>query len=196
MGRRRLPWLLALPLMVAGTVAAHLFGSALVSSAASATDPDHGVEGVARASHGLLTQAPLAVGVLVAFVVIGLGHRIRSGSGEFSPVWFFLLPPVALVAQEVSERLIHAESFPFKPAHEPALLGALAIQVPFGLAALLIARVLILIADRIGRALAGRPLLLPTHSRVLPLRRRAILRRLEAALAAGHSSRGPPLAVV
>ncbi len=186
--------MLALPLMVAGTVAAHLFGSALFAHAPSSIDPDRGVEGTARASHGLLTQAPLFVGVTAAFLLVWLGHRILSGKKEVALGWFFLLPPVALVAQEVAERLIHAESFPFNPVHEPAFLAALALQIPFGLASLLLARLLLAVAVRIGRALS-RPLLIPKRAPVSRPARPAVFRWPSGELASGHSSRSPPLAV-
>src|SRR5438128_1805321 len=98
-GRRQLPWILSVPLMVAGSVAAHSLGAALVASSVSATaHQDGGVEVARRLDHGYVTSLPLLAGLVIALVLVALGLRIhRSLRGDahtgVSPVSFLLLPP-------------------------------------------------------------------------------------------------------
>ena len=200
MKRRVLPWVLAAPLMVAGSMSAHALGSFLYSPAASIerADTDLHLEIVGRATQGVSTQTPLLIGLLVAFALAWLCQRVfvrgrGHSAGHVSPAWFLLLPPVAFVAQEAAERLIHAESFPFNPAHEPALLAALALQLPFGLVAFLVARLLLRVADALRQVLSGRPEHAVSNDalELLPLRRDE--RQASVSLREGRSSRGPPV---
>jgi hypothetical protein len=199
-GRRQLPWILSMPLMVAGSVAAHSLGSALVASRVSATaDRDGGVEVARRLDHGFVTSLPLFAGMVIALVLVVLGPRIhRRLRGDArpgaSPASFLLLPPLAYTLQEVAERLLHAESFPFNPAHEPAFLLALVLQVPFGVIACFLGRGLLGLGRALARVLVSRdrrwPTGRPTSQRRLP---ETILLRTPV-LALGHSVRGPPAA--
>lgn len=194
--RLRLPWLVALPLMVAGSLAAHALSYPLVAVRAEGG----GHELVERSSSGSASQVVLLLGVVAALgVVAGAswvlacvgGHRRRG-----VPPWlFFVLPPLAFSLQELSERLFRAEAAPFQAALEPRFLLGLALQVPFGLVALLAARLLLRVVERIARAL-GRP------GRVTVGRLRPLLTRFPVAcelprlpaLALGHPQRGPPVA--
>jgi hypothetical protein len=101
------------------------------------------------------------------------------------------LPPLAFALQELSERLLRAEAFPFHAALEPRFLLGLLLQLPFGLLALLLARMLLRVVERIVRALvrARRPRL-PT-SASWSLRQVFDLPRIPA-LALGYQQRGPP----
>ena len=199
MKRRILPWLLAGPLMVAGSASAHALGSFLFSRAMAAerADSDLGLETATRVSHGLATQVPLLIGLVVAFALAGFCVRLRVGrqAGEIAPFWFLLLPSFAFVAQEAAERLIHAESFPFNPVHEPAFLAALALQLPFGLIAFLVARLLLRVADVLRQVFSGRPdhALSTGTIELIPIRRSE--RHTSVSLREGRSSRGPPVLV-
>src|SRR5438552_2784622 len=73
--RRRLPWLLALPLMVAGSFAAHVVGSTVAPAMAQAADGDGGeLTGLhERASSGYAGHAVIWIGLVLALVaVIGI----------------------------------------------------------------------------------------------------------------------------
>ena len=93
--------------------------------------------------------------------------------------------------QEFAERLLHAEALPFRAALEPRFLLGLLLQIPFGLLALLLARVLLRIVERLARVLARarRPRLAAT-ARWSP-RQAFDLPRIPA-LALGYQQRGPP----
>jgi hypothetical protein len=116
--------------------------------------------------------------------------RVRR-AGRVSPGLFLVLPPLAFVAQELAERLLKAEAFPFQAALEPRFLVGLLLQLPFGLLALLVARALLRVVERIARALAPCPT--PRLAPSAPWRPRQVvdLPRIPA-LAVGHAERGPP----
>ncbi len=203
MKSRRLPWIIAVPLMVGGSLSAHALGYLALAHTPStlAADPDMGEEVVTRASHGLSTLTPVFAGLVVALTIAGYccylwssgrGHQVKG----VARAWFFLLPPLAFTAQEFAERLVHAESMPFNPAHEPAFLAALALQIPFGLAAYFIARLLLRVADVLVRALARGRRTYPTSRSALPRLSRPFLGRRSLALLKGHSSRSPPLIAI
>src|SRR5712692_1987395 len=148
--RRRLPWLLALPVMAAGSLAAHSLSYVVVSARAS----ESGTEVSERASSGGVGFLVLFIGILAATAVVAAVGRLLLGRGV-SPWWFFTLPPLAFTLQEFSERLLRAEAFPFHAALEPRFLLGLLLQLPFGLLALLVARMLLCVVERLVRALAG-----------------------------------------
>ena len=193
--RRRLPWLVVVPLMVAGSIGAHAAAAFLTSVPAA----EHGRELVERSSGGVAGRSVLLLGTAGALVLLAggswlvsrLGGRPRRGAS----CWlFFWLPPLAFSVQEFLERVLRAEAAPFNAALEPRLLIGLALQIPFGLAALLLAWLLLRIARRIARALSRTP--------EVSLRRRSTLARPLVgcvppripALALGYPQRGPPVA--
>ena len=69
---------------------------------------------------------------------------------------FFVLPPVAFLVQEHLERAIATAELPFDTLAQPAVLAGLALQLPFGVAALVLARVLLCATVAIARRLARR----------------------------------------
>jgi hypothetical protein len=73
----------------------------------------------------------------------------------------------------------------------PTFLLGLALQLPFGLLAWLLARAILRAAEALGSLLAPRPRLPRLHARHSFSRAAAPLRR---AFAAGTPHRGPPLA--
>lgn len=197
--RRRLPWLVALPLMVAGSLAAHALSSVFVGMRAeSEVGPEGGMHDlVARSSTGFAGHSVLPLGIVAALAAVAcagwlIAHlRGRSMRGA-SPWLFFALPPLAFSLQELIERLAHAEAAPFQAALEPRFLIGLALQIPLGLAALLAARLLLRVVRRIAAVLTRR-------RSVTALRRTLTVRPLIAcelpripALALGYSQRGPP----
>jgi len=168
--RQSLPWIVAVPLMVAGTIAAHSLTAILRS---------------ARAETGAETAERLV------FVSLGRRFLMRRRSGPSATV-FLVLPPLAFLFAELLERVFGAESFPFQPSLEPRLLLGLVLQLPFGLVAFLVARVLLRaierVVERIARArFGGRPR--ATTTRFVPVS--VVLPRIPA-LALGYQERGPP----
>jgi hypothetical protein len=189
--RTRLPWLVAVPLMVAGSVSAHELGYWIVTPGATAR-----ARVLAETGHGYFEYLPLLLGVLAALLVATLALRVsraaRAGTGG-PPAWlFFVLPLLGFAAQEHLERLLHSGALPFDAALDPTFLVGLALQLPFALAALAVARALVAGAERLGDALAGdrrparaRPAAVPSPGPALELPR-------IAALALGYAERGPP----
>jgi hypothetical protein len=186
------------PLIVGGSFTAHAVGSrsSLFARAASA-DADGGHELVSRVDDGSITVLPLIAGVVLAFALVLVVLRLRgaertSRPGGVSPLWFLVLPPLAFAIQDVAERVVHAEVIPFNPVHEPVILAGLLLQVPFGLLAYLIGRVLQGVARTLVQVLHGETgLTFSPRTSFGPHPLRAILPRVPV-LALGHSVRGPP----
>ena len=130
--KRGAPWLVSIPFMAMGCLAAHSLAYHLVSTP--------------RERHGYLAFAPLFLGLLGGLAIVGALRRGRT----HSPAFFALLPPLAFVVQEHVERLQLV-------ATEPAFLVGLALQLPFALAALVAARAFIGLADLVAEVLAARP---------------------------------------
>lgn len=190
--RSCLSWLLAAPLVAAGTLGGHALGYhvALPDSAARA-------EMLAETGHSYLDHAPLAVGLCVALVAVALVLRgiaaARGTSAAMAPPWVFaLLPPAVYAVQEHLERLLHGGHVEWTTALEPPFLVGLVVQLPVAVAALLLARALASMADAIGRALAGgprRPRLASVAVLAHPVV--AALPRVRAS-ALAYGERGPP----
>ncbi len=193
MGRRALPWLLAVPLLVAGSLAAHSLAYRLSHPGAHARESTLEATG-----HGYLAQAPFALGALTAFLLAGLVVAGRIGARREAcpalPTWpLALLPLVAFAVQEHLERLLATGSLPLDAATEPSFLMGLALQVPFGLAALALGRWLgrgavaagaVLAPSRAGVRSTARPVLVPVPRSIRLVRR--------APLVAGFALRAPP----
>jgi hypothetical protein len=163
--RRGAPWLVAVPFMAAGCLAAHSLAYHLTGAGSEA--------------HGYLAFAPLFIGVLAALALVGAFRR-----GPRRPALHFaVLPPLAFVVQEHAERLQLV-------ATEPAFLVGLALQLPFSLAALVAARAFLGLADRVAAALAERPFPRRAPTLAAPLTR--IVTPRISPLAASRSSRAPP----
>src|SRR5713101_3897260 len=99
--RRHLPWLLAVPVMAAGSLAAHSLSYLFVSARAS----EHGAEVSERASSGTAGYLVLFLGMLAATACVAGGARLLLGrrccrGTELSPWLFFILPPLAFALQE------------------------------------------------------------------------------------------------
>ena len=106
---------------------------------------------------------------------------------------FFLLPPITFALQEHAERLLHSGHLPLAAALEPTFLIGLALQLPFALAALAIARLLLSLADRLGMALGRtRTLHSPLARQIVPAGAESEFPR-QTVLALGYPGRAPPL---
>jgi hypothetical protein len=187
MTRSRLAWLLLLGLLVGGWAAAH--GLAYRIAVPDADERRHLLEAT---GHGYLNPA-LLVSVSVPLVVLGLGGCVLRGRvAAPAPSLFALLPPFAFVVQEHLERLLHTGAFPVDAALEPTFAIGLLLQVPFALAAALVARALLVLTDalvgRLRRSPVGHPRPAsggrgPVHAVTLPR---------VGILALGHGQRAPP----
>jgi hypothetical protein len=188
-GRPRAAWLVALGLLGAGWVTAHVLSYMLVVPAA-----DRG-RMLARTGHGYFRPTDLLIlcGIItlagLALCVLG-GKSLRAPS----PWTLALLPPIGFVVQEHVERLAASGAFTIHPVTEPRFLLGLLLQLPFALAALVVARLLVTFARGLARSLTqtGRPKLVSVElSRPAMVNRR---RPRISVLALGRGERAPPLA--
>jgi CDP-diglyceride synthetase len=178
--------------MFAGLIAGHLLAYRLVYSDAHAR-----ADALARSGHAYLGYVPLALSVSLGVLLAGLALQAAAGfRGErrrplASPL-IVLLPPIAFVVQEFAERIVHTGHVPWTVVVQPAFLLGLAFQLPFALAALLIAWALDSAARAVGRALGSRPL--PAFQIFVPepVRVAAVPRTI--GLARGYGERAPPFA--
>ncbi len=187
MARPRAAWVMALGLLGVGWVVAHVLSYVLVVPAAERA------EMLAQSGHGYFRAADLLI-LSVTITLAGLTLHVIGGATHraLSPLTLALLPPIGFVVQEHAERLAVSGAFPAHLVAEPRFLLGLLLQIPFALAALMCARLLLVGAHRLARVRAARP----PHTRVLErlspvLRPSAALPR-RSVLAAGYSERGPP----
>jgi len=156
--RRALAWLVALPVLLAGSQAAHALAYRFVYPEAHVR-----VEALLSTGHGYLSHLPLALGVAgsIAFLSLLLSavDAARGRPARALPAWAFaLLPPLAFVLQEFLERSLHLGTFAWQTAFAPTFLPGLALQLPFALVAYVAARLLLRAAERAGRAFMPPPL--------------------------------------
>jgi hypothetical protein len=179
---RRLPWLLMLPLMAAGCLAAHSAAYRLVEPTPAEST-----------THGYLALAPLVLAVGIALgVVAALRSALAGRIGAGGPAYLFaLLPPLAFTLQEHLERAFQPGESMFGTAFEPSFLVGLALQLPFALLALVIARTLLRVVEAAGALLRPPTVALRTPP-VLRLAYFVDAPRLRA-LSSRHAGRAPPL---
>jgi hypothetical protein len=188
--RQRLAWFSTAPLMFGGLLAAHSLGYRL-----AITDSHARADALAHTGHGYLGYTPLALAVCLGVLLVALAYQGAAGfRGErrraaTSPL-IVVLPPLAFVIQEILERLIHAGHVPLTVVLLPAFLIGLALQLPFALAALLVAWALDSAAHAVGRALAASPK--PTFPVFVPAPVRVAVAPRLAGLARGYGERAPP----
>jgi hypothetical protein len=136
--------------------------------------------------------AAVALIVLAARLWTKTTARVWRGA---DPAWFLVLPALAYVTGEFLERLMSggSEALSLHAFHEPGLLLALALQVPFGAVAYAIAR-LLLAAARAVVAKVRRLVpaaLRPQRADVEPVTWIAPPRW--SCLVGAHGLRGPPV---
>jgi hypothetical protein len=194
---RRAGGLISLSLAVASWLGAHCFAYWLVSPPAEQHMGLHAERG-----HAYLGYTPAIVIWGLAFVLAGLilcvAEGVRGRRPSRPPLRLFaLLPPIGFTVQEHLERLIATGGIPHDLWTEPTFLVGLALQLPFALAALLVAYGLHSLGFGLGCALS-RTLALPRPVRSAPpsvLRVPAPAALITTSvLAPGHGPRAPPAA--
>jgi len=192
--RRSLTWLVAVPLLLVSSQAAHFVAYRVVYPGTPFR-----TQVLLSTGHGYLDRLPIAFGAAGAIALVALlvaafdasrGHAARA-----LPPWAFgMLAPAAFVIQEFLERSLHSGTFAWHTAAAPTFLPGLAAQVPLALLAWLAARLFLRIAVHAGRALTSPPprrapqaLAVQAPDAPSTTRAHALARRL--------AERGPPLLV-
>jgi hypothetical protein len=192
--RRSLTWLVAVPLLLASSQAAHIVAYRIVYPGTPFR-----AHALLATGHGYLDRLPLALGVAGAIALVALLATAVDASRGLAPrplpPWAFaVLAPAAFVLQEHLERSIHSGTFAWQTAAAPTFLPGLLAQIPLALVAWLAARLLLRAAVCAGRSLSTPPPRAAPHalSALAPSapavpRARVLARRL--------AERGPPLLV-
>lgn len=197
--QRRAAWLIALPVATGSWLNAHCLAYVLVPPD-GAGHAHHHVEG---GGHTYFGSMPVMAAALVTVLAAGLalcvsdGLRGRGAGARSRPpaLLFALLPPFGFVVQEHVETLIVSGSLSAGLLVEPTFLTGLALQLPFGVAALLLTRALYALGYGLGRVLArGLPAARPIQSSPLTVTRipQPPSLRAPSVLALCHGSRAPP----
>ncbi len=145
MRRRGGAWLVGLPLTLAGVLAAHALANAVFGS------PEGRYELFASAASGA-QLVPLVAAMSTAVLLVGLALRVGGWwslptDAPTLAAPFAFLPPLAFVLIEAFEGLLNRGVIPFGEALQPTFLVGLALQLPFALAAYLLARLLLRAGD-------------------------------------------------
>jgi hypothetical protein len=197
--RRAAAWLLAMPLMVAGSQVAHILAFRWVYPEAHVR-----FAALLATGHGYMLGSPafwpLLLGALGGMELIALlwtiGCELRRTRHCSVPAWAFgMMPPVGFAVQEFLERWLAGVSFPWQVVMEPTFRVGLLLQLPFALVAYLATRMLLRVAQTVGRVLREPDVLAP----VLFCRCWAVCAAQPlrgAVLAALHAGRGPPALVL
>jgi hypothetical protein len=142
---------------------------------------------------------PLVLGLVGAVVAVFLVWAVVDSArgGEPRPVpaaVFGVLPVLGFTLQEFLERYLHGAGFAWWMVLQPTFRIGVLLQLPFGLAAYLVARFLLRVAERLGAALASRSYR-PRRVVVASVRRLRVVaeepRRLGALTVPG-AGRAPP----
>lgn len=153
--RRSLTWLFALPLVLAGSQVAHVLAYRWVYPSSHVR-----VHALLSTGHGYMDQLPLVFGIGAAIAVASLMATVvdvaRGRSLHRLPAWAFaLLPVLTFVVQEILERSLHTGTFVWQAVESPTFLPGLALQLPFGAVAFVVARLLLRTAKAVGRLIGG-----------------------------------------
>jgi hypothetical protein len=187
-------WSLAVPLAVIGSQVAPVVGSRLVTPG-----EDERAHALTSSGHAYFTYLPLILAVCTALLVLGLIGELRrlvsdaTQDASRPSAWgFAALAPAIFCFQEHFERLAHDGAFPFDAALERTFLVGLLLQVPFALAAFLLARMLLSAVRALVYLLSAQP----RGRRAGSGKRWHLVARFLPripALARGYGSRGPPV---
>jgi len=152
---------------------------------------------LAETGHGYLGLAPEALGLGCALLLLGLVSDVvasvrRLPSHSLPPWAFGLLPVTAFSVQEFVERWIATSGVPWWMVLQPTFRIGVLLQLPFGLAAYLVARLLLRVARRVALAMrkAGRPAVVRGERRRWSVR--SVLPWRSSVPGAGHAGRAPP----
>jgi hypothetical protein len=192
--RRGLTWLVAVPLLLAGSQVAHALTYRIVYPGTSVR-----VHALVITGHGYLDRLPVALAVALAVALVALFVAVldasRGRESRALPAWAFaVLAPLAFALQEILELSLHTGTFAWHAVAAPTFLPGLALQLPFSLLAWLVARLLLRAAGRAGRALVARPPVPGAIAFAASAPPRVTLARPRV-LASGLAKRGPPLPV-
>jgi hypothetical protein len=189
--RGLIAWLLTLPLTGGGLFLAHELSY-------RAVEPHTHTRGslLEETGHGYLEHLPLAAAFGGSLLLVGIAlivaRAVRGAAAARLRIWpFAALPPLVFAVQEHAERAVHTGDIPLSAASEPTFVLGLLLQAPFALAAFLLARALLAVAERIGVLLARVPTA-PALTTLVPRPRRADLARCRV-LARGWAGRAPPV---
>jgi hypothetical protein len=193
--RRALTWLVALPVMVVGSQFAHGVAYWWAYPQASLR-----LSVLGQSGHGYLAYAPIVLGFLGAIETVVFAsavlNTVRGRVVRSLPTWVFLvIPAVGFTLQEHLERFLRAGTFPWWTVLVPSFWRGLVLQVPLGLVAYLIARLLLRTASAVATIVRTRRGVLPTV-RPLPVRAgaaRVVLLPRPTPLASAAAGRAPPL---
>lgn len=195
MARSRLAWPLSVPLMLGGTECAHWLAFRLVYP-----NPWERAQALQQSGHAYLSYWPLLAGIGLALLGAGVGLQVREHARRIggrsgrqpTALLFASLPPLAFALQEHVESLVHSGSIA-GVAESPTFLVGLALQLPFALLTYLVARLLLHVAELVGRVLRIRA---REQASGLPIRPRpsSVAAHPLASLGA-RPGRGPPLVV-
>jgi hypothetical protein len=154
---------------------------------------------LAETGHSYLAYAPVALAFLVAIESLVLGvdvvDRVRGRQWRRLPAWAFVfIPALGFTMQEHLERLVASGVFPWWTVLEPPFWRGLVLQLPLGLLAYAIVRLLERTTSLVARAVIGRRRRRVVVRRGPPRRgvpARIVLPRL-APLACSAAGRAPP----
>jgi hypothetical protein len=184
----RAAWLIALPLLVAGSLLGHQLAYLVVAG-------HHAEALLADSGHGYLQQLP--TGAVLGGVCLALGvffatvDRFRGRRGKDVPAWAVgAIPLLGFAGQEHIERLIHDGSWPLQAALEPTFAIGLALQVPFALCAYLVARLLVRAIVELVELVRAQ--WVPPRFRAVVVRRTGLPRANRVLLECHLAPRGPP----
>jgi hypothetical protein len=192
--KRQLPWLIAMPLAVVGTLAGHSVGYW-----AAVPDAHERAHVLASSGHGYLTYAPLLIGLCLAVTALGFVAQalavFRGGdaSGGTRIKLVAALAPAAFVLQELLERYVHDGHLHWHLVVSAPFLLGLATQVPFALLAAAIAFALATAAQHVAQAIRGARRSRPRGTALMFLAWLSVDLPPAPVLARGYTGRGPPL---
>jgi hypothetical protein len=142
-----------MPLMLAGSQAAHVLAYRWAYPGLHLR-----VTALLASGHGYMAYEPLVLGfalaaLLVCLLVVARDAALGREARPLPPWAFALLPPLGFTLQEHVERWLHSGVFPWFTVLDPTFRLGLLLQLPFALAAYLAARVLLRVAEHVGRTL-------------------------------------------
>lgn len=187
---------MSIPLVVTGSQVAHWLAYRLVYPQAGLRLRD-----LLATGHGYMLgpagYLPLVLGAAGALEFVAIAWAVicvvRRRAQAPVPVWAFaLLPLLAFTLQEFLERWLAGASLPWWMVEQPTYRLGLALQLPFALAAYLVARLLLRVADEVGRALGPVVQRLRSVDDGVGWSLREVRPLRGAVLAGCHAGRGPP----
>ena len=190
--RRSGPWLISIPLMIAGSQVAHALAYRLAYPQAQVR-----WRVLESTGHGYLAFLPLAAGIVGAVLLAGclviVADAARRREPGPMPAWAFaLLPILGFTVQEFTERWLAGSDFPWWMVLQPTFRIGLVLQLPIGLVVFALVALLVRIARRIGAALIGRTPA-PVFAAAAVVSSTGVCLPRLSSLSLGWSLRGPPL---